>query len=160
MRNLDENSIDNTIRQLRHDVDGLKGTQFIGGDSLQFYQSDTGNAYDWSGTLPANPAPGVGVKILLVEAVAQVQPVLFADIIFELYVGSLSNRYTPRDYLAAVEAASTGFQIYKVPYPLLVADKNKARWGIGISGDLVTTCYAKFYVVANDSVAITVTAIN
>src|SRR5438067_550708 len=136
----------------------IKNPQPIGGDSLNFYQSDSGATYDWSGLLPLSGSSGL--KILLVEAQAITQETLFADLIYELYVGSSTNRYTSQNYLSDLKAGGTGFLMYKIPQPLDINHKNKARFGIAIAGDTTTTCYAKFYVVANDQVTITVTAKN
>jgi hypothetical protein len=138
----------------------MKSAQPIGGDSLIFYQSDSGLSYDWSGTLPASGGPSTGTKILLVEVQAVTQKVLFADLIYDLYVGSSTNRYTVQDYLSALESHSTGFIMNRIPQPLDINNQNKARFGISIDGDTTTTCYTKFYAVANDQINITVTEKN
>lgn len=149
------------IAELRADLDELSSRQIIGGASLSFYQSESGDQYDWDGTLPESPSdPSTGHKVLRVEAVAEKQNVLFADIIFELYVGSLTTRYTIRDYLEDIEAFAVGFRIMRIPQPLSVEETNTARFGIAILGDKTTHCYAKFYVVANDTVSLSVTELN
>lgn len=149
------------VVEAKRAMEELKTRQIIGGDSLAFYQSDSGAAYDWSGLLPESPpAPTTGHKILVVEAAAATQETLFADLIFELYVGSMSNRWTVRDYLAAIDASTPAFLIFQIPQPLDVDTRNIARFGIAIMGDKTTTCFAKFYVVANDTVVISITEKN
>lgn len=138
----------------------MKGVQPIGGDSLVFYQSDSGLSYDWTGTLPVSGGVSTGEKILLVEVQAITQNVLFADLIYELYVGTSTNRYTAQNYLADIKLGHTGFIMNLIPQPLKISYQNRARFGITIQGDTTTTCFAKFYAVANDQVSITVTAKN
>lgn len=127
-----------------------KATQFIGSDSLNFYQSDSGNAYDWSGTLDPSPqAPGTGVHDFLVVATTNTTPVLLADLIVELYVGDSSNLYTINDCIDERLGGGVGFQVIRYEETININELNVARWGVLVTGDLATTIYVKFIVVAN-----------
>lgn len=150
-------SVINDIVTSARQTQQMKNVQPIGSDSLVFYQSDSGLAYDWSGVLPTSGGVSSGRQVLLVEFQAITQKVLFADLIYELYVGSSTSRYTVQNYLADTKAGITGFEVFKIPQPLQISNQDKARFGIIIEGDNTSTCYAKFYAVANDQVTITVT---
>lgn len=132
-----------------------KAAQLTGGDSIQFYQSDSGNFRDWSGVLPqSQQAPDTGFKALFVTATATKQEVLMSDLIIEMYVGSSTNRYDRKrqrqSYLTG--PPTFDYRVYRVP--LTYADRNKQRWLLTVSGDKTTTVWFKFYVVANDTVTI------
>jgi hypothetical protein len=162
INNAADQQIANIIATAAKQTQDLKNAQPIGGDSLTFYQSDSGNTYDWSGTLPASPVdPTSGQKILVVGATAINQNVLFADFIYELYVGASTTPYTFQDYLNDISSSHTGFVVNAIiPQPLNINQQNKAAIGLSLIGDKTTTCHMKFYIVANDQVTISVTEKN
>jgi hypothetical protein len=146
----------------------IKNKQFIGTDSVLFYQQDTGNAYDWTGTLPTSPqASYVGTKILKVTAIAKKQNVLFADLISELYKDNMTVRHTVVDYINEFVPGGKYFSIFSYKDPVPPSQTNKIVWTVVTTGgdfDGVTkptnTCFNKFYVVANDEVDITIVQVN
>lgn len=147
----------------------LKQQQFIGSDSIRFYQKDSGAAYDWAGQLPTSPqAAYVGTKILRITATAVNQNVLFADIIAELRVNSNANpRHTVIDYVNEIYAGADSFSIDHYDDPQEPDETNKVSWTVVVSASdwdgiakPTNTCYVKVYVVANDDVTIAVAELN
>lgn len=160
--------LDQRVINAKKDMEAIKNAQFIGTDSIRFYQNDTGNPYDWTGTLPESPqAPYVGTKVLVIEAVARTQPVLFADLILEYYVNDMGNLHTVIDYIHEIYTNVDYFYSDDFGVPVEPTETHIARWGISLNGgdaDAIApppnTVFAKFYVVANDIVDITVTEVN
>lgn len=147
------------LSTLKSSADKLKTAQFTGTEAVQFFLNANSPAYDWSGTLPASPeAPATGTQALLITAQTTTQEYGVADAIVELYVGSMSNRYTYANYLADVKAAHTPFSIsvYSLAGP--ASSPNISTWKVFIEGNKTSTCYVKVYLVANDDVTLTVAA--
>lgn len=162
------NDIPSRVRRAIAAIRQLKNRQFIGGDSVVFYQKDTGNTYDWSGTLPPSPqAANSALKALRVTAIAKRQNVLFGDLIAELYVNNMNARHTVIDYINEINNNLTYFSIQSERMPVTPSQTNRAVWNVYIgagdptgSGRPTNTCFMKAYVIANDDVTVTVESIN
>lgn len=162
MHGLSRELIDWHLDTAERSLNELKSApQYVGGSSLQFFQSDSGASYDWTGTLPASPlAPATGTKILRVTATATTMANLFGDLIGYLYKGNMSTWYRPSNYLADLKVGTTPFSISVQEEVLDLSNRNKKQWTVVITGNKVTTCFVKLYVVANDEVTLTITEVN
>lgn len=160
-----ETRVANAIKDMRE----LKQSQFIGSDSIRFYKIDTADPYDWSGVPPESPQSAyTGLKNLRFTATALTQNVLFADLIVEMWVDSMSNpQYTVIDYIDGIydEVNFFNFRLYEDAQ--LPGDENIQSWTVQVySNDYdgtslpTNTIFIKVYVVANDDVDITVTELN
>lgn len=159
--NLPENALEQSIAELETLATELKGRQLVSGGNVRFYMSDSGNTYDWQGTLPAGGQfPGAGAKIYRVTATAQNMDNLFADLILEVYDGS-GVLWTGARYFAAL-IANTQPQFYRVLYeePANIADSNKRKWVIGVTGLAGDAAKLKVYIVASDVCTLTFEVIN
>lgn len=166
---LNENDIAKRVKDMRSVMDKFKQTQFIGSDSIRFYKTDTGDPYDWSGSMPASPqASNASNKILRVTATAKKQNVLFADLIAELRVDSNSNpRYTVIDYAEDLQNSVNFFDIRHYPDPIPPTQTNKVSWTVVAGGTNpnglprpTETVFMKHYIVANDDVDIEIEELN
>ena len=159
--NLPENALEQELARLELDAVELKNRQLVSGGNVRFYMSDSGNTYDWQGALPAGGQfPGAGAKIFRVTATAQNMDNLFADLILEIYDGS-GVLWTGGRFLAAL-VANTQPQFYRVQYeePANIADSNKRKWVIGVTGLAGDAAKLKVYVVASDACTLSFEVIN
>lgn len=158
---LPENNLERDLQELEAIGFELKGKQRIGSSSLVFFNNESDDQYDWGGTLPPSPqAPSIGTKILNVIATAKNMEVLYGEVIGYLFRGNPNTRYTQGNFLADIKAGNNYSQISLWNLPLNVSDKNKIAAAVGITGDLGTQYYAKFYVVASDEVDIEIVQVN
>ncbi|MFA5172585.1 MAG: hypothetical protein WC426_13570 [Sulfuriferula sp.] len=166
---LNADSLEQRVAAAMKTMQQFKQSQFIGSDSIRFYKKDSGLPYDWSGVPPASPqAAYVSTKILRVKATALTQNVLFADLIAEMRVNSNSNpRHTVIDYNTEIYLGQDYFSISQYPDAQEVGNENISSWTVVLNGGdwdgisrPLNTLFAKFYVVANDDVQITVQELN
>lgn len=160
-----ESRVAAAMKQMRE----LKQAQLIGGDSIRFYEKDSGAPYDWGGIPPQSPqASYVSTKILRVTATALTQNVLFADLIAELRLNSpTAAKHTILDYIDEIYYGVDYWSIFAYRDAQLPGQENVQSWTVGISGGdpdgvarPMNTAYMKNYVVANDDVQISVTELN
>lgn len=166
---LEENELHNRVAAAMKQMQELKQAQFIGSDSLLFYKKDTGDPYDWSGVPPESAQTAfVSTKILRVTATALTQNVLFADLIAEMWVDSMSNpRHTVIDYVQELYTNVDYFSIDFSEDAQMPGSENVQSWTVTLNaGDPdavarpMNTLFMKAYVVANDDVNIEVTELN
>lgn len=159
--NLPENQLEQLLSEAEAAATELKNKQIISGGNVRFFTSDSGNQYDWQGTLPAGGQyAGAGSKILRVVATAQNMDNLFADIIFESYKGD-GTRWTFGDWQAAIKN-NTQPQLSRVIYeePTNLSNSKQRKWVCGITGMAGDAAKMKFYIVASDQCDITFEVIN
>lgn len=160
-----ENRVAKAMAQMRE----LKQMQFIGSDSIKFYEKDSGNVFDWGGTPPQSPQSfGNSTKILRVTATALTQNVLFADLIFEHRINSATApKHTIFDYIDEVYAGTIYFDSFAYADAQIPGRENVQSWTVVLDGGNPTgggrplnLQYMKAYVVANDDVQIATTELN
>lgn len=165
----EQNNLENRVASAMKTMQELKQAQLIGSDSIRFYKRDTGNVYDWAGVPPVSPqAAYTGTKNLRVTATALTQNVLFADIIVEMWIDSMSNpRYTDLDYIEDIYNEQNYFHYYTFEDAQMPGEENVQSWTIPVNSydydgtSLPTnTIFIKVYVVANDDVTIEITELN
>lgn len=157
---LPENHLFTTLSETEKLANELKNRQLVSGGNVRFYMSDSGDQYDYEGTLEQGPqAFGYGGRFFRVTATAKNMDNLFADIILEVYNGA-GQRYTVSDYLNAIQ--NGGVQISALQYeePSDPADSNKRVWVVGANGTTNAAVKYKWYVVASDEVTITKEMLN
>lgn len=166
---LEESNLDRRLATAIKNMEELKQAQRIGTDSLRFYRKDTGNAYDWSGVPPESiQTEFVSTKELRVTATALTQNVLFADLIPQMWVDSMSNpRHTVIDYVNELYTNVDYFNIFFFEDAQMPGQENKQSWTVVLNaGDPdavarpLNTLFMKAYVVANDDVQIDITELN
>lgn len=166
---LSEPNLDRRVSKAIDDMEQLKQAQRIGSDSVRFYKKDTGDPYDWSGVPPESPQTAyTGVKNLRITATALTQNVLFADLIVEMWVDSMSNpQYTIFDYIDGLYNEINFFNFIIYEDPQMPGDENKQSWTVSVySNDWdgvslpTNTIFIKVYAVANDDVLIDITELN
>lgn len=158
MHALPQNRLSHSIQQLVSSSDKLKTAQYIGTGAVQFILSSNVGGYDWSGVLPAaiSGGPAVGDQALLVTAATTTMNFAVGDLIIQLFVGSPSNLYTYGNFLADRAASIQPFSAVAYSLAGPASSPNISTWKIFVSGDRTTTCYIKVYLVANDSMTLTV----
>lgn len=165
----EQGNLENRVAAAIKQMEELKQAQRIGSDSVRFYKTDTGDAYDWSGVPPESvQAAYVSTKILRVTATAKKQNVLFADLISEFWVDSQSNpRHTIIDFIDEIYTNVDYFSNTKYADPQDPGSENVQSWTVVLSGgdpDAIArplnTLFMKAYVVANDDVDIVITELN
>lgn len=159
LRYLPANKLQTTLTQLETAATDLKSgaPQFAGSGSFVYAQTDSGNAYDWSGVLSVpDQSSTTFMAQLTITAVAEQANYLVADLIAYLYVGSMSNWYQPSNYLVDLQAGKTPYNIFSYENPINLAAPQQRQWIVVISGPNTDTCYCKVWVLGNDSVSLTV----
>jgi hypothetical protein len=152
---LPENALAEVLNTTERLANELKNRQLVSGGNIRFFTNDSGNTYDWQGTLTAGGQfPGAGVRIFRVTATAVNMENLFADLILEIYDGA-GNMYTFKEYLLAINNG-TQPQFYQVlqEEPVDLADSNKKVWSVGLTGLAGQAAKFKVYVVASDEVTL------
>lgn len=158
---LEENRLEVELAALERDAEELKSRQMVSGGNVRFFMSDSGNTYDWQGTLPAGGQyAGAGAKIFRVTATAQNMDNLFADLILAIYRGN-GVEWTFGDYLASIKN-NTQPQLVRVFYeePATIADSNKRTWVVGVTGMAGDAAKLKVWAVASDAVTLSFGVIN
>lgn len=152
---LPENALAQMLNNTERMANELKNRQLVSGGNIRFFTSDSGNTYDWQGSLVAGGQfPGAGKKIFRVTATAKTMENLFADLILEIY-RSNGTPWTFADYYAAIKN-NTEPRFYRVLYeePVAIADSNKKVWSVGLTGLAGQEAKIKVYVVASDEVTL------
>lgn len=158
LQQLAEHQLARQLQSLEAALVQLKTAQFIGTGAVSFFLGDSGAPYDWSGTLTHTTATASGyVQALLLTVECTNQEFATGDVIAELYVGSMANRYTYANWLDDLAHSRPAFSLSVYPVAGSPAAPTTATWKVFVQGGSnTTTCYVKFYIVANDDVNITV----
>lgn len=127
--------------------------------SVVHFQSDTGAAYDWSGTLPqqSGAATGHGLACFSVEATAASMSNLYATLNNQLFINTPISWYRPIDYLTDVVNGVPGFQTLYNDVPNNTGSPATKVCIVFLLGDTTRTAYIKFYVEALDHATLSIT---
>lgn len=158
--NLPENALETTLHQAELLANELKNKQLVSGGNIRFFMNELPGQYDWQGALvPGGQYVGAGKKIYRLTATAQNMENLFADCILEIYTDD-GKMFTFREYLQNIQA-NVEPKFYPVLYeePVAIADSNKKVWVVGLTGLAGQLAKIKTYVLASDTVDITMVEI-
>ena len=160
-KNLPQYGLQTKLAQLQTELDALKTTQYLGGSSVVFFVSSTGEEYDWTGTLTqiSGGPTGDGQAFLLVTATAQTMPTLYAFVVAKLYVGSPTSWYRPSDSFTDLLASAVPFVLNVINVPNTALDANVNQFLVQVTGDTTRTAYVQVFIESLDNVDITVTQV-
>lgn len=153
---LAEANLAQMVDTAERNLDEIKTLQLVGGSDIVSFLSETGNPYDFTGIIP-----GIGIKYLLVTAVAKTMGVFYGNVFAALYTGSPPVSYPISSALADTASGSATPFIGEVfDAPNAVDDPTTKQWIYVITGDTVRTLSVKFSIEALDYATVTVTALN
>lgn len=157
--NLPENALENTLTQAEQLANELKSRQLVSGGNIRFFMNEIPGQYDWQGALvPGGQFVGAGKKIYRLTATAQHMENLFADCILEIYTSD-GKMFTFKEYLQNLPSTQPQFHPVLYEEPVAIADSNKKVWVVGLTGLAGQLAKIKTYVLASDTVDITMVEI-